>query len=154
MPNKIASNELSVLEFMHKHATPHSVMTYDVSRRGFVLEKCLDTTAGIYFIVRDNPEDILKIGKAEGKYGLKGRIQTYRSDLSKRTHDHTVKRYYEQMTGPLLGVVLKMYILPLPKETKNILGYMLEMQIARSLEQLLSKQAKEERHTMSLSGQD
>lgn len=152
MPNQ--KKQLSVFEFMRKHAKKHSDMTYDVSRRGFILDKCSDTSTGIYFIVRMDTHDILKIGKAEGKYGLKGRIQTYRSNLSKRTGDHTVKRYYDVMTGPLEGVMLEMRILPLPIETKNILGYEVEMQVARSLELLLSKQAKEERHTMSLSGQD
>lgn len=154
MNNQVKKNQISVVEFMNLHAKPHSDMIYDISRKGFILDRCSDTSTGIYFIVRKDTNEILKIGKAEGKYGLKGRVQTYRSKLDSRVNDHTVKRYYEKMTGPLLGVTLKMYILPLPMQTFDFLGLQVELQMARSLELLLSKQARDEKHSMALSGQD
>ena len=61
------------------------------------------------------------------------------------------------MTGELKGKILKMYILELPSEEKYFGKndeYKVELQMARSLERLLSKKAKEENHSMLLSGQD
>lgn len=145
---------MAVIEFMKKYASFHSDMTYDLTRKGFFLDKCSDTTTGIYFIVRKDTKDILKIGKAEGKYGLKGRVQTYRSKLDSRVNDKTVERIFTAMTGVLAGVTLEMYILPIPTQTMNFNGVLVELQIARSLELALSKQAREESHSMYLSGQD
>lgn len=145
---------MTVIEFMRNYATFHSDMTYDESRKGFLLDKCSDTTPGIYFIVRQDTKDILKIGKAEGKEGLKGRVQTYRSKLASRKNDKTVERFFNAMTGELAGVALEMHILPLPTQTSNYNGIIVELQMARSLELALSKQAREENHSMSLSRQD
>lgn len=147
-------SQLSVVEFMRKHASLHSEMIYDITRKGFVLDKCKDTTTGIYFIVSKDTNDIQKIGKAEGKLGLKGRVQTYRSKLASRTNDQTVKIFYEAMTGPLLGITLEMYILPLPPQTIDFHGFIVELQMARSLELALSKRAIEEENSMHLSGQN
>ena len=145
---------MTVIEFMKAYATIHSDMKYDKSRKGFVLNRCLDTTTGIYFIVRKDTMDILKIGKAEGKDGLKGRVQTYRSKLASRNNDKTVKRFFDVMTGELAGVTLEMHILPLPTQPYDFNGILVELQMARSLELALSKQAREENHSMRLSGQD
>lgn len=144
--------KLAVLEFMHTHATLHSSMEYDSNRKSFSIKPCEDTTPGVYFIV--SADDILKIGKAEGRYGLKGRIKSYRSNLSTRKNDHTVDRIFFVMTGKLHNCVLHMYILPLPKEKVLFKGHEIELQMARSLEKTLSKQARLEGHSMLLSGQD
>lgn len=149
---KDSAVKLTVLEFMHTHATLHSSMDYDPSRKSFSIQPCEDSTPGVYFIV--NGHDILKIGKAEGRHGLKGRINSYRSNLSTRKNDHTVDRIFSAMTGKLHGAILQMYILPLPKEKAVFKGYEIELQMARSLEEALSKQARLERHSMLLSGQD
>lgn len=141
-----------VLEFMRENAKLHSKMAYNPARRSFTVDPCPDATPGVYFIV--NADDIVKIGKAEGRYGLKGRIQTYRSDLSTRKNDHTVERIYLAMTGKLKDCILDIYLLPLPTKVMEFKGYELELQMARSLEALLSKKARSEGHSMLLSGQD
>ena len=142
----------TVLQFMHDNAKLHSTMLYNSVRRSFAIEPCNDPRPGVYFIVND--VDIVKIGKAEGRYGLKGRIQTYRSNLATRKNDHTVERIYLAMTGVLQGCVLKMYILPLPTQSIDFKGFEIELQMARSLEAILSKKARAEGHSMLLSGQD
>lgn len=142
----------SVLDFVRAHAVLHSSMTYNTVRKSFVIKPCMDPTPGVYFIL--NNSDIVKIGKAEGRSGLKGRIQTYRGNLATRKNDHTVERIYTVMTGILEGCTLGMYILPLPTQTIDFKGYQIELQMARSLELTLSKRARAEGHSMLLSGQD
>lgn len=144
--------KLTVLEFMRQNAKFHSLMSYSLARKSFSMEPCNDETPGIYFIV--NGDDILKIGKAEGRLGLKGRMQSYRSDLSTRRNDHTVERICAAMTGPLDNCVLHMYILPTPTKTMDFKGLEIELQMARSLEAVLSRRARDEGHSMQLSGQD
>ena len=112
----------------------------------------LDKTHGIYFILDGG--DILKIGKADGINGLRGRIKSYQANLKSRKNDHTVDLIYSIMMGPLKDKELKMYIYPLPPEEVDHHGYILEAQITRSLERALSKQAKDECHSMLLSGQN
>lgn len=154
MERSETDSRLSVREFMLIHARRHSDMTYDESRMGFLLDKCYDISTGIYFIVRKDTKEIQKIGKAEGKYGLKGRIATYRGKLASRKNDKTVEIYKKAMTGVLAGVPLEMHILPLPTKTMDYLGIEVELQMARSLELTLSKRARDEGHGMHLSGQD
>ena len=112
----------------------------------------LDKTHGIYFIL--DGDDILKIGKADGVNGLRGRVKSYQANLQSRKNDHTVDLIYTIMMGPLKGKGLKMYIYPLPPKEVEHHGYILESQMTRSLERVLSKQAKEECHSMLLSGQN
>ena len=52
---------MTVIDFMKKYAKFHSDMTYDLTRKGFFLDKCLDTTTGIYFIIRKDTKDITSV---------------------------------------------------------------------------------------------
>ena len=144
--------KLSVLDFINTYAKFHSSMVYIPERKSFNLAISDDDRPGIYFIL--NGEDILKIGKADGKNGLKGRIKSYKSNLSSRRQDPTVARIYQAMTGVLKNQELSLYLLPLPPIRQQIMGYWLDLQMARSLEYQLSTQAKHEQHSMLLSGQD
>ena len=53
-----------------------------------------------------------------------------------------------------MGKELEMYIYPLPPKSIEHEGYTLEGQMTRSLERILSIQAKSENNSMLLSGQD
>ena len=144
---------LSALEFVREKAKFHSDMEYSEERSGFLMDQCKSLSPGIYFIL-DN-EDILKVGKADGVYGLKGRMNSYRSNLSaRRGKDHTVDRFFLHMTGALKNKVLQMFIYEVPVTEIISEGYVIPMNIARGLEKILSQQAKKEGHTMLLSGQD
>ena len=67
---------VSVTNFIKDHAVFHSDMTYNCERKSFNLDSYQKTNQGIYFIL--DKEDILKIGKADGQKGLKGRVADYR----------------------------------------------------------------------------
>ena len=143
---------ISVLNFVRTKAIFHSKMRYSRERKSFDLLPLADTAHGVYFIL--DGDDILKIGKADGKTGLSGSISTYRANLSSRKNDHTVNKFYKNMLGPLMGKELEMYIYPLPPKSIEHEGYTLEGQMTRSLERILSIQAKSENNSMLLSGQD
>ena len=144
---------ISVIEFINANAKFHSNMTYNHDRKSFNLEPYGDPTPGIYFIL--DIDDILKIGKADGRSGLKGRVSTYRTRLVTRykVGDPTVLLWEKIMTGELNGKTLKMYVLPLEPTYANFKGIEVEMLMARSLEYKLSKLASLEGHSMALSGQ-
>ncbi|MDA8646949.1 hypothetical protein N9L54_05915 [Porticoccaceae bacterium] len=144
----------SVIEFMKKNAVFHSVMTYNCDRKSFRLDSYDNTNQGVYFILYE--EDILKIGKADGQEGLKGRLKTYRSRLVKNFEngDSTVALWNRVMTGVLNGRVLSIYVLPIEPEKKLFHGIKVELSIVRSLELELSKLAKQQGHSLQLSGQN
>ena len=145
-------NPIKVIDFVKTKARFHSNMEYDLSRKGFILEPFPHLTPGIYFILLD--DDIHKIGKADGKHGLKGRIDNYRANAATRMKtDFTTQRYFNVMTGLLKDKVLAMHIYECPSIKREIEGYTLELQMARSFEETLTRQAIGEGHTMSLSGQ-
>ena len=147
-------SSVNVLDFIRANTIFHSEMKYNIARKSFDLKPYKNTEPGIYFIL-DNA-DILKIGKAEGKLGLKGRIATYRTRLVKQyeTGDATVILWNKTMTTTLNNKVLNMYLLPLEPRKIDYKGVEVEMLIARSLEHELSKLARSQGNTMLLSGQD
>lgn len=142
---------MTVLDFVNKKAKFHSTMTYNLPKKSFIMESCDCTVAGIYIIMHEL--DILKVGKAEGKYGLHGRLSSYTHDLSKRITDKSVQLYERIMTGPLKDKTLQIYTCQVPAKKTLFEGLELELHLARSLEYKLSKQAKAEGHSMLLSGQ-
>ena len=144
---------VSVTNFIKDHAVFHSDMIYNCERKSFNLDSYQKTNQGIYFIL--DKEDILKIGKADGQKGLKGRVADYRKSLVSmfKDGDRTVLRWNREMTGSLSDRILSMYLLPLEPEKKLYLGVEVELSIARSLELELSKLAKEQGHSLKLSGQ-
>jgi len=146
---------LKVLDFILKEACFHSDMHYIPERNGFKLKPYEKAIPGIYFIIDADAKDILKIGKADGKFGLKSRINSYRSNLSKRLQtDKTVKLFHRKMNTNLKNKILKMYIYEMPPLKIKIQSYEVEAQAARSLEALLSLSARKEGHSLELSGQD
>lgn len=88
--------------------------------------------------------------------GLKGRIVTYRNSLVEnfKRGDSTVVLWNRVMTGSLSDRVLSIYLLPLEPEKKLFHGVEVELSIARSLELELSKLAKQQGHSLKLSGQN
>ena len=144
---------VSVAKFIKDHAVFHSAMTYNCERKSFNLDSYQKTNQGIYFIL--DKEDILKIGKADGQQGLKGRVANYRSSLvsSFKKADSTVLRWNREMIGSLSDRTWSMYFLPLESEKKLFLGFEVELSIARSLELELPKLAKEQGHSLKLSEQ-
>ena len=108
----------------------------------------------VYFIL--DGEDILKIGKADGSSGLKGRISTYRTRLvrSYETGDQTTILWHTVMTGDLVGKKLEMYVLPVEPIKVSFKGIDLDAMMARSLEKKLSELANDQNHSMRLSGQN
>jgi hypothetical protein len=142
---------MTVLDFVKKKAKFHSLMTYNLPKKSFVVQPCHCTVAGIYIIMHNF--NILKIGKAEGRYGLHGRLSSYTHDLSKRINDKSVQLYERVMTGPLKDKELEVYTYQVPAQKTIHEGFELELHLARSLEYTLSKQAMNEGHIMLLSGQ-
>ena len=147
---------MTVKDFIILKTNLHSSMRYDESRMCFLMEPYRSTETGIYFIVDDNDKfDILKVGKAEGKYGLSGRLGSYRSSqVTRYPNDRTTQLLYKTMTNTHKDKWLSMYVFEIPMSDVLFEGYVVKASLARSFEELLSKQARAEGHTMVLSGQD
>lgn len=145
---------MNVLKFAKQNAAFHSFMIYDEDRKSFKLDSYDQSHPGVYFIL--DGEDILKIGKADGNSGLKGRISTYRTRLvrSYETGDQTTILWHTVMTGDLVGKKLEMYVLPVEPIKVSFKGVELDAMMARSLEKKLSELANDQNHSMRLSGQN
>ena len=146
--------QISVLNFIQQHAIFHSDMVYDESRKSFNMNSYENNHPGIYFIL--DGDDLLKIGKADGNTGLKGRISTYRTRLvrSYETGDQTTILWHTVMTGNLKSKKLKMYVLPIDPIKVSFKGLEVNAMMARSLEKKLSELANIQGHSMMLSGQN
>jgi hypothetical protein len=153
-------------DFILSKATLVSTMTYEPDRYGWDVPCLPSKVPGIYFIVREGKfrrkgakMDILKVGKAEGVYGLRGRIQSYTStSINRKDWDRTI-RYLHTSMQTLLNennehCKIKLYCMELPMTKVLFEGYELETSMIRSLEKTLSIQATQEGHSMLLSGQD
>ena len=160
---------LSVLQFINKHATLHDDnVTYDNSDYKWIMKPYPNKNPGIYFIcIRVNGEIIiLKVGKAEGVKGISHRLSQYRSSGKNRVEgisetgrydrsvvtihlamQHVYKKYGKK-------AVMEVYTHEMPKLNIDYCGYNLESSHIRSLEKLLSIQATKEGHSMALSGQN
>tara|TARA_B110000444_G_C18596592_1_gene480997 strand:- start:144 stop:587 length:444 start_codon:yes stop_codon:yes gene_type:complete len=146
--------QISILNFIQEHAIFHSDMVYDESRKSFNMNSYENNHPGIYFIL--DGDDLLKIGKADGNTGLKGRISTYRTRLvrSYETGDQTTILWHTVMTGNLKSKKLKMYVLPIDPIKVSFKGVEVNAMMARSLEKKLSELANIQGHSMMLSGQN
>jgi hypothetical protein len=156
---------LSVDKFISKKCRFLSTMVYDPERYGWEINlDGLSTMPGVYFIVRDSLNksskfDILKVGKAEGKRGLRGRMQSYTStSVARKDWDRTIRYIHDSMRTLLDNkgkhCEIKLYYFEIPMQTTLFEGYELNMSIIRSFENALSLQAGKEGHSMLLSGQD
>ncbi|MDC0367727.1 hypothetical protein OAM91_02920 [Gammaproteobacteria bacterium] len=145
---------INILNFIQEHAIFHSDMLYDESRKSFDMSSYENNHPGIYFIL--DGDDLLKIGKADGNTGLKGRISTYRTRLvrSYETGDQTTILWHTVMTGTLKSKKLKMYVLPVDPIKVSFKGMEVNAMMARSLEKKLSELANIQGHSMMLSGQN
>tara|TARA_Y100000748_G_C15397078_1_gene449879 strand:+ start:66 stop:518 length:453 start_codon:yes stop_codon:yes gene_type:complete len=150
----LSNNFKNVLEFIRANALFHSDMYYANEKKSFNLKPYSNSDPGVYFILYE--DDILKIGKADGKQGLKGRVATYRTSLVSRYKqgDPTVLLWEKVMMKTLKGKILKFYLLPLPPIKEVFKGIEVELLMARSLEFKLSQFARDEGHSMLLSGQN
>jgi hypothetical protein len=143
---------MKVIDFVKNKAVKHSLMNYCEDRKSFTMDVYYGKNPGIYFILDGN--NILKVGKADGKNGLQGRLSSYRGRLSSRSSDYTVQLIYAKMTGPLKNKTLEMWVYELKPVILNVEGFEVEAQMARSLESKLSLLARNEGHTLELSGQN
>ena len=146
--------QINILNFIQEHAIFHSDMVYDESRKSFNMNPYENNRPGIYFIL--DGDDLLKIGKADGNTGLKGRISTYRTRLVKsyETGDQTTILWHTVMTGNLKSKKLKMYVLHIDPIKVSFKGVEVNAMMARSLEKKLSELANIQGHSMMLSGQN
>jgi hypothetical protein len=144
---------MKVLDFIKNTAVWHDEMKYDETRAAFNMASSKNTDIGIYFIVYG--KDILKVGKADGKKGLAGRIHDYRSSCKSRLNrDNTARLINETMTSKKWkGKALEFYTYSVPEVEMNIHGYKIKLSGARSLEEQLSRQAEKEGHSLALSAQ-
>jgi hypothetical protein len=141
---------MKIIDFIKDNAKFHSFMTYNNSMKSFDIEPYKETHPGVYFIVCD--DCIQKVGKAEGKYGLKGRMSQYTGNKVKTfQNDKTDVLWNSVMTNELKNKKLEMYVLPTEPIIFKFLGIEVEGMIARSLEKKLSILAREQDHPMLLS---
>lgn len=157
---------MTVEDFVLSKATLVSTMTYEPERYGWDIPFLPYGIPGIYFIVRSgkfrgkgHKLDILKVGKAEGEYGLRGRIRSYRAtSVNRKDWDRTIRYLHTSMQSLLNEdnehCKIELYCLEVPKSKVVFENYVLEQSIIRSLEKTISIQAKSEGHSMLLSGQD
>ena len=145
---------MTVLEFINLIATPHDEMIYDSSRMGFDMKQSEITNPGIYFFVES--DNILKVGKADGERGIRGRLNDYRKkNITKdgKPNTKTAELIDKKMRTLLKGKKIKVYVFEIPSKDEDIHGFKIKTNNARALELVLSRQAKDEGHQLHLSGQ-
>ena len=146
---------MTVLEFINLYTKPHGEMSYDSSRMGFDMKQSEINNPGVYFFVESN--NILKVGKADGERGIQGRLNDYRKkNLTKegKPNSRTAELIHRKMQTVLQGKKIKVYIYETPSKEENIKGFIIKSNSARAFELVLSRQAREEGHSMHLSGQN
>ena len=146
---------MTVLEFIKLYATPHDEMSYDSSRMGFDMKQSEINSPGVYFFVES--DNILKVGKADGGRGIQGRLNDYRKkNLTKEglPNSRTAELIDRKMKTVLKGKKIQVYIYETPSKEENIEGFIIMSNNARAFELVLSRQAREEGHSMHLSGQN
>lgn len=163
---------MTVEDFILTKATYISTMVYNKERYGWDIPILPSNIPGIYFIVRsgsfretvsrdvEKPRlDILKVGKAEGRSGLRARMYSYTStSVNRKEWDRSIKYVHNAMHSLLdengKHCDLHLYCFEIPMRKVIFEGYELESSIIRSLEKTLSIQASFDGHSMLLSGQD
>lgn len=144
---------MKVLDFIKTKGKHHCEMQWLDNRKGFDMEIYRSRSSGIYFIL--DGDNIMKVGKADGKGGLHSRLYSYRNDHTKRIKVcRTVQLYDRVMNGELRGKTLSVYVFEMESPEVLFEGYTVKSSIVRSFEETLSKQARAEGHSMLLSGQD
>ena len=114
----------------------------------------LPTQSGVYFLLSHNDTKIQKIGKADGRGGLKGRLRGYTAKKTphKINTDKTDRLWREKMTNHLLGESISVFYYetsPMEINKSYIQGnvehsLVVEAQWARSLEEKLSRLAAQD----------
>ena len=124
---------MKIVEFIKNNAKFHSFMTYNNSMKSFDIEPYKETHPGVYFILCD--DCIQKIGKAEGKYGLKGRMSQYTGNFKIKTfqNDKTDILWNSVMTNELKNKILEMYVLAAEPIIFSFFFIELEAMIARNI---------------------
>ena len=154
---------MSIAKFIKQNAKFFSQISYDRTRYGWDFSNWTTSIKqpGIYFIVMNinGILDILKIGKAEGQNGLYQRFSYYKSSAVNRVEsDRTIFPLHNAMLDveKKYGKNCKMelHIMPIEKTLVEMHGFTVEASVIRSLELQLSIAAKNEGHSMLLSGQD
>jgi len=147
-----------IKNIIKNYANFHSYMIYNEQKKSFDMKVLSNVNSGIYFIVEiDCNEKVLihKVGMADGKKGLTGRMNTYWHNncltISKEK-DKTITMIDRVMTNELKGRVLAMYYMEVPTTIISLFGYDdIKQSPIRDLECKLSVDAKKEGHPLLLS---
>lgn len=114
---------------------------------------------GIYFLLSDDLTAVQKIGKAEGRGGLRQRFKQYTSKKlinGRVLTDDTDGLWFKAMKGILINKKIDVYYYTTPPEIVNFsnfgLSFCLEAHWARSFERTLNVLARSESQPMFLSG--
>lgn len=118
----------------------------------------LPRLVGVYAWV-DTKGRIQKIGKAEGRDGMRQRTSFGRGKVGPdgQPKDATTRLWKRVWEGPLVGESIDVYFSPhppvsLPIDVPGVGRVTVQSQVARSVEELLSRRAREEREPMLLAG--
>jgi len=118
-------------------------------------QKELPTDHAVYFLL--SSFGIEKVGKADGKGGLKQRFSRYLKVNKTLKNDDTDKRWHRTMSSQdMLDQEIQIYYITFPKETKTLKTSLGELEIkfspASQVEKVLFLTAKREGNPMQLSG--
>ena len=115
----------------------------------------LPSEHAVYFLL--SSFGIEKVGKADGKGGLKQRFSRYLKVNKTLKNDDTDKRWHRTMSSQdMLDQEIQIYYITFPKETKTLKTSLGELEIkfspASQVEKVLFLTAKREGNPMQLSG--
>jgi hypothetical protein len=132
-------------------------MKYSSSGFGWewTAKKELPSEHAVYFLL--SSFGIEKVGKADGKGGLKQRFSRYLKVNKTLKNDDTDKRWHRTMSSQdMLDQEIQIYYITFPKETKTLKTSLGELEIkfspASQVEKVLFLTAKSEGNPMRLSG--
>ena len=148
------STIMSVIEHIKKVAVRHGEAYYSMEEWCWKFNPVEETRKGVYiFVSKDG--DILKVGKADGKRGLLGRLNEYwkpsKSFLKNPSSSASVMKRVQEADRRVVDAVI--YYIPLDPIQVTVSSFSIQATPARELEEFIAARAHEEGHSLLFSKQ-
>ena len=146
---------MSLIDQIKRVANYHGSATYNVVEHRWNFSKIAETRKGVYIFVEKGGNDILKIGKADGKMGISQRANEYRANSRgfltiPSSSASVIKRMQET---ELRQLEIEIYYIPIDPVQMTVAGFNVLASPARELEHALHTTAREEGHSLRFSKQ-
>ncbi len=144
---------MSVIDQIKRKANYYKSATYNAVENRWDFPEIAETRKGVYIFVDKGRNDILKIGKADGKKGISQRLNEYQANSrgflnNPSSSASVIKRVQET---ELRQLEIEIYYIPIDPVQVTIAGFNVLASPARELECTLHDMALEEGHSLRFS---